>query len=125
MSCPSVAGELLTIAGWVTSPGYNPVWVRKDLNVVRRNQELRGQGELFRRVQGFGRPMDVAFDPEAPNVLFVPDLTLHCIWRVEIVREVVGGPPEVQVGSGRLSKSFLCHGCGATDMIRSNCHCHG
>eukprot|EP00775_Hariotina_reticulata_P008648 gene8648-8829_t len=90
-------GEVLTIAGWVTSPGYNPVWVRKDISVVRRNQELRGRGELFERVQGFGRPMDVAFDPEAPNVLFVPDLTLHCIWRVEIVREVAGAAPEVQV----------------------------
>lgn len=35
---------------------------------MRGSQELRGGGELFTARQGFGRPMDVAFDPEQPSV---------------------------------------------------------
>jgi hypothetical protein len=110
-----LAGELVTIAGWVTSPGLNPVWIRKDLSVVRRNQELRGQGALFQQVQGFGRPMDVAFDPQSPHVLYVPDIVRHCIWKIEILQEVPGAAPTAEVGTGELTLMQL------TDMQTNMC----
>lgn len=36
-------GSIKTIAGFVTDPTKNPVWMRKPMATVRQNQILRGQ----------------------------------------------------------------------------------
>mmetsp|Transcript_17951 Transcript_17951/g.38548 ORF Transcript_17951/g.38548 Transcript_17951/m.38548 type:complete len:859 (+) Transcript_17951:175-2751(+) len=98
-------GELITLAGWVTAPGKEPTWIRKDLSAVRGNQVLRGEWPAS-SPNGFSKPMDVAFDPVVPTTLYVADMDAHCIWKVELV-EVVNSRPRtsrvsVLAGSPRV-----------------------
>lgn len=92
------AGEITTIAGWVTKPGMEPVWIRKSLSVVQGRQQLRGTGTEFQNLKGFDRPIDTAFDPAAPGVIYVSDFGHHIIWRLTILAGVgPSGEPNVQV----------------------------
>jgi hypothetical protein len=97
---PLCAGEITTLAGWVTQPGKEPAWIRKPLSVVRGTQQLRGKGTVFETLQGFKEPIDTAFDPTVPSVIYVSDLGYHCIWRLTILAGVgSSGEPNVQVGA--------------------------
>jgi len=92
------AGEIVTIAGWVTKPGDTPVWVRKPLSVVRGKQQLRGRGTVFQQLNGFGRPIDTAFNPATPSVIYVSDHQLNCMWKLTILNGTgTYGEPNVQV----------------------------
>lgn len=109
------AGEIITIAGWVTKPGVAPVWIRKSLAVVRGSQELRGTGTLFTAVGGFGQPIDTAFDASTPSVVYVADNGRHCIWRVTIGATGANGVPtaEVSAGGGQVCDETECRGPGS------------
>jgi hypothetical protein len=94
------AGEITTLAGWVTQPGKEPAWIRKNLSVVRGRQQLRGKGTVFEALQGFKEPIDTAFDPAVPSVIYVSDLGYNCIWKLTILAGVgPQGEPNVQVGA--------------------------
>jgi len=117
-------GEIYTLAGWTLAPNRTAVWIRKPLDAIRGSQELRGGGATFTTTtKGFGRPLDVAFDRSNPFVLYVPDLTLHCIWRMTIngisdASDIAARPTSVDVdvlaGSCSTGGGGFADGVGAS-----------
>lgn len=80
-------GEIITVAGWRTAAGKDPIWYLKPLETVRKNMELRGQwqnGQYPGESGGFRTPLDIAIDPRNEDVWYVAAYEDHCIWKVEI-----------------------------------------
>lgn len=101
-------GTIHTIAGWVTDPNKDPVWIYKSKDAVRKNQILRGtwiSGQYDNGPNqpsgGFHLPMDVTYDPNNENELYVAGFEDHCIWKVTInhlsTEDCDGGEDDVTV----------------------------
>lgn len=84
----------------MTKPRVNPAWVRKAPEVVRNSQLLRGTGDPFEGLRGFGRPIDTAFNPDVPSIIYVSDHALNCIWQVTVLNTTGRyGEPLTQVSN--------------------------
>lgn len=102
-------GEIVTVAGWRTAPGKDPVWITKSMAQIRGNQELRGiwtEGQYPGEPGGFRTPLDIALDPRDERIWYVASYEDHCIWKVVVDRStrvgtvsVFAGDPEHQAGA--------------------------
>jgi hypothetical protein len=80
-------GEIVTVAGWRTAPGKDPVWITKSMAQIRGNQELRGvwtEGQYPGEAGGFRTPLDIAIDPRDERIWYVASFEDHCIWKVVV-----------------------------------------
>lgn len=102
-------GEVITVAGWRVRPGKDPVWYRKDLSLIRTNEELRGQWPVGQE-EGFGKPLDVAIDPQNENIWYVADFDGNCIWKVQIQ-----DPPRANLVTVSLFAGDPNHNPGSAD----------
>ena len=99
-------GEIITVAGWVTDPAKDPVWMLKPVDLIRQNQVLKGtwSSGQYANNSGFRLPLDVAIDPLNENEWYVVGFYDHCIWKV--VTNAARTTATISVFAGALDHSF-------------------
>jgi hypothetical protein len=106
-------GEIVTVAGWRTAAGKDPVWITKSMAQIRGNQELRGiwtEGAYPGERGGFRTPLDIAIDPRDESIWYVASFEDHCIWKVVV-------DPATRVGTVSVFAGDPGHQAGAADGV--------
>ncbi len=92
--------------------------------------QLVGSWPLYARAGsarggGFGKPMDVAFDPAKPNTLFVPDMDLNCIWKIVLLGAATDSRPSATVTcfAGDCEGGTAGYQDGLPETARFNVRC--
>jgi len=80
-------GYIKTVAGWVTSPDKDPIWIYKQTSLIRQNQVLRGtwlNGIWAGEPGGFHTALDTTLDPNDETIWYVPAYEDNCLWKVNL-----------------------------------------